>query len=249
MNRGNAFSKRLPWSWVNSFLRPSHSHRLHHHHPRRAAVARRPWGGESEAIVRSRRRVEGVNEENERHEPPVRGGPSPSPYDRSCHSATLRSFTLLRWGDEPCEWEERSDSERRWWERCHLMAASRLILFPPFISFPSPPSPTEGVYDHDENRRLDRGVRSGDESSGIWKGLEHDGWFGRKVSPVVTDNSLHTKYILDWKVHSLVLPCPFSFPNTINKWKRNEKRLWRDDKMVIHCHFMLFILSSCPSVL
>ena len=58
--------------------------------------------------------------------------PSPSPYDRSCHSATLRSFTLLRWGDEPCEWEERSDSERRWWERCHL------ILFPPFISFPSP---------------------------------------------------------------------------------------------------------------
>ena len=32
----------------------SHSHRLHHHHPRPAAVARRPWGGESEAIVRSR---------------------------------------------------------------------------------------------------------------------------------------------------------------------------------------------------
>ena len=31
-----------------------YSHRLHHHHPRRAAVARRPWGGESEAIVRSR---------------------------------------------------------------------------------------------------------------------------------------------------------------------------------------------------
>ena len=42
----------------------------------------------------------------------TRSYPHVSSPHRSCHSGTLRSFTLLRWGDEPCEWEERSDKVR-----------------------------------------------------------------------------------------------------------------------------------------